>query len=325
MEGDDDDDDDLDDDGDDQQEDADLDAGETEESLASGKKCKRKRLRERQDQVDRRRERNRVLARKTRLRKKFFFESLQQQAAQLTSENEMLKEIVKHRLDPDLSAQILASCPSETRSLLIAAHEHELTSESENVPNTASLAKEDFALIAAIQTIQRSFVITDPALPDNPIIFASKGFLDLTGYMLDEVMGRNCRFMQSPNSDPEQVKMLRDGIARGEDVSVTLLNTKVGGAEFYNQIFVAALRDANNVIVSYVGVQMEVSMPTAIFLANGYIPSKSARALVAYTYTMLYSWTILDTFILTSTIQITNPIDQASVKRRRRRLERLGS
>ena len=311
----------------------------------SAKKCRRKRMRERQDTVDRRRERNRMLARKTRLRKKFFFESLQQQVSQLTSENEMLKEIVKQRLDSKLRSQILSSCPSEKvaasdrngaatsasaaaglresnqgpaggsvadsratstgEKVGIQSHVTSLavssaamasttasatavaaaaaaaaaadadTAVATSAPTAAAtaaaaaaggsssnatvlLSKTDYNLMSSIQAAQRSFVITDPSLPDNPIIFASKGFLDLSGYTLDEVLGRNCRFMQSPNADPNQVKLLREGISRGVDVSVCLLNVRADGTEFYNQIFVAALRDADGNIANYVGVQLEV-------------------------------------------------------------------
>ena len=105
----------------------------------------------------------------------------------------------------------------------------------------------------------RSFCITDPTLPDNPIIFASKGFLDLSGYSLGEVLGRNCRFLQVPGTDQTQVEILRKGILNGVDTSICLLNYKADGTPFYNQIFVAGLRDASRKIINYVGVQVEVS------------------------------------------------------------------
>ena len=50
--------------------------------------------------------------------------------------------------------------------------------------------------MTAIQAAQRAYVISDPNLPDNPIIFASKGFLELSGYTLENILGRNCRFLQ---------------------------------------------------------------------------------------------------------------------------------
>jgi PAS domain-containing protein len=63
----------------------------------------------------------------------------------------------------------------------------------------AILENADHSLMTAIQAAQRSYVISDPALPDNPIIFASKGFLDLSGYTLENTLGRNCRFLQGNN------------------------------------------------------------------------------------------------------------------------------
>jgi PAS domain S-box-containing protein len=120
------------------------------------------------------------------------------------------------------------------------------------------LEKADFLLIQAIQSAQRSFIITDPYLPDNPIIFASKGFLDLCGYQLEEVLGRNCRFLQGPGTDRAQVEVMRKGIESGIDVSVCLLNYRADGSEFFNQVFVAALRDSNQKIINFVGVQVEV-------------------------------------------------------------------
>lgn len=60
----------------------------------------------------------------------------------------------------------------------------------------AILENADHSLMSAIQAAQRSYVISDPTMPDNPIIFASKGFLDLSGYTLENTLGRNCRFLQ---------------------------------------------------------------------------------------------------------------------------------
>jgi len=202
-----------------------------------------------QDQVDRRRERNRVLARKTRLRKKFFFESLQKQVTQLAAENDMLKGVIKQRVHSGvLKEEILSQCKDDLAKIITC-----------NVRTATSvLDKADLNLMTAIQAAQRSFVITDPSLPDNPIIFASKGFLDMCGYQLEEVLGRNCRFLQGPDSDSNQVGVMRQGIHEGVDTSVCLLNYKKDGTPYYNQVFVAALRDASSHIINYVGVQVEV-------------------------------------------------------------------
>ena len=193
--------------------------------------------------------RNRVLARKTRLRKKFFFESLQRQVAQLTKENEMLKGIVVQHVKADSLDSILSDCSKPLPANVVASYQQA----------NSILEKSDFKLMAAIQSAQRSFCISDPALPDNPIVFASAGFLKLTGYTLEQVLGRNCRLLQGPKTAQSQVDVMRKGIIDGIDTSVCLLNYKADGTEFYNQVFVAALRDENNKIVNYVGVQVEVT------------------------------------------------------------------
>jgi PAS domain S-box-containing protein len=176
--------------------------------------------------------------------------SLQRQVAQLTQENDMLKTIVKQRLRPELHEKILADCAADTSNCV---------ADSSKEANSI-LDKADYRLMAAIQSAQRSFCISDPSLPDNPIVFASSGFLELTGYQLDQVLGRNCRFLQGPKTDRRQIELLKNGIMSGVDTSVCLLNYKADGSEFYNQVFVAALRDEHNQIVNYVGVQVQVCL-----------------------------------------------------------------
>ena len=105
----------------------------------------------------------------------------------------------------------------------------------------------------------QNFVVTDPSLPDNPIVYATQGFLDLTGYTLQQVLGRNCRFLQGPETDPHAVEKIRKSIEVGEDMSVCLLNYRVDGSTFWNQFFIAALRDGEGNITNYVGVQCRVS------------------------------------------------------------------
>lgn len=122
-----------------------------------------------------------------------------------------------------------------------------------------ALIEPDFRLMHSLSNSQQNFAISDPSLPDNPIIYVSQGFLDLTEYRLDQVLGRNCRFLQGPGTDQAAVEVIRKGMAEGIDTSVCLLNYKADGTPFWNQFFIAALRDANNKIVNYVGVQCEVS------------------------------------------------------------------
>jgi PAS domain S-box-containing protein len=160
----------------------------------------------------------------------------------------MLKGIVKQRMEDDTKEAILSACSTELPAVV--------TSTQDSA--TSFLGKSDYGLMSAIQAAQRSFCITDPSLPDNPIVFASKGFLDLTGYKLEDVLGRNCRFLQGPGTDQAQVAKLRKGIQEAKDTSICLLNYRADGTPFYNQIFVAGLRDSSQKIINYVGVQVEI-------------------------------------------------------------------
>jgi len=205
-----------------------------------------------QAQIDRRRERNRILARRTRLRKKFFFESLQKEVVDLQRENAALKDIVRTELDED-GKKLLDECNALERmpqGVLEACGE-----------NANEYDQQDFNLVQSIQRSQHSFVITDPSLQDNPIVFASDDFLSLTGYSREEVLGRNCRFLQGTDTDKAKLDEIRKGLAAGEDISVTLLNYTADGSPFWNKLFIAALRDAQNNIVNFIGVIVKVASP----------------------------------------------------------------
>jgi PAS domain S-box-containing protein len=220
-----------------------------------------------QAQQDRRRERNRILARRTRLRKKFFFESLQKDVSDLQRENATLKSIVRSRLRPDDAAALLEGCDANDRlpvidlEGLIGADGPSGDESTGGGGDVTRLDREDFSLIRSIQNSQQCFIITDPSLHDNPIVYASDDFLTLTGYSQEEVLGRNCRFLQGTGTDPSKVKEIRDAVVSGEDCSVTLVNYTSDGEPFWNSLFVAALRDADNNIVNFIGVIVKVAGP----------------------------------------------------------------
>mmetsp|Transcript_19042 Transcript_19042/g.31596 ORF Transcript_19042/g.31596 Transcript_19042/m.31596 type:complete len:329 (-) Transcript_19042:15-1001(-) len=198
-----------------------------------------------------RRERNREHAKRSRLRKKFLLESLQEQIHGLQAELETLKDVIKKEL-PEKSEAILKQLEGDREKFT------PLPMPSGFGP-VKTLMEPDFRLMSALSGSQQNFAISDPSLPDNPIVYVSQGFLDLTGYTLDQVLGRNCRFLQGPGTDQSAVEVIRRGIREGVDTSVCLLNYKSDGTPFWNQFFVAALRDAENNVVNFVGVQCEVS------------------------------------------------------------------
>nr|AHZ63874.1 phototropin [Lycopodium deuterodensum] len=114
-------------------------------------------------------------------------------------------------------------------------------------------------LATTLERIEKNFVITDPRLPDNPIIFASDSFLELTEYSREEIIGRNCRFLQGPDTDMETVKKIRDAIREQRDITVQLLNYTKTGKPFWNLFHLQAMRDQKGELQYFIGVQLDGS------------------------------------------------------------------
>ncbi|CAB1113051.1 unnamed protein product [Ectocarpus sp. CCAP 1310/34] len=204
-----------------------------------------------------RRERNREHAKRSRIRKKFMLECLQEQLLAMRKQNLALRQVVKEHM-PDEAATVFEKCINE-KALVLSGKSTESAQpilsddEEETKEPNCLLLEPDFQLMQALMTSQQNFTISDPSMPDNPI-----GFLTLTGYTIQNVIGRNCRFLQGPGTDPRAIDIIRRGVAEGRDTSVCLMNYKADGTPFWNQFFVAALRDDTGKIVNFVGVQGEV-------------------------------------------------------------------
>jgi PAS domain S-box-containing protein len=112
---------------------------------------------------------------------------------------------------------------------------------------------------AAVRATRMPMIITDPSQHDNPIVFVNNAFLKLTGYTRLEVIGRNCRFLQGPETDPAAVDRIRDGIQEEVDVRVDLLNYRKDGSTFHNALFVGPVRDAEGKVVYFFASQLDVS------------------------------------------------------------------
>ncbi|KAL5581148.1 hypothetical protein UlMin_013590 [Ulmus minor] len=114
-------------------------------------------------------------------------------------------------------------------------------------------------LATTLERIEKNFVITDPRLPDNPIIFASDSFLELTEYSREEILGRNCRFLQGPETDPATVRKIREAIDNQTDVTVQLINYSKTGKKFWNLFHLQPMRDQKGEVQYFIGVQLDGS------------------------------------------------------------------
>lgn len=102
-------------------------------------------------------------------------------------------------------------------------------------------------------------VISDPRQADNPIVECNAAFEALTGYRREEIVGRNCRFLSGPQTEPWLTQSIRDAVRERRPVLVEILNYKKGGVPFRNAVLVAPIFDAKGELEYFLGSQMEVA------------------------------------------------------------------
>ena len=112
---------------------------------------------------------------------------------------------------------------------------------------------------AAVETTRMPMTVTDPHQPDNPIVFANRAFLKMTGYGRDEVVGRNCRFLQGPATDRSGVDAIGAAVAEAREFSAEILNYRKDGTSFWNALFVSPVFDRQGRLVYFFGSQLDVS------------------------------------------------------------------
>ncbi len=126
--------------------------------------------------------------------------------------------------------------------------------EVAGLPSAAEEARNRAVVAAGL-----SFSISDPTLPDNPLIWVNPAFERMSGYALDQVVGRNCRFLQGPDTDPAAVAELRRAQAEARHTTVTLLNVRADGTAFYNEVSISPVLDGEGRVTHFVGVQADVT------------------------------------------------------------------
>ena len=113
---------------------------------------------------------------------------------------------------------------------------------------------------AAIRGTRMSMIITDPRQDDNPIVFANKAFQELTGYERDEIIGRNCRFLQGPDTDSAAIAAIRDAVAAERSINVDLLNYRKDGSSFWNSLYVSPVRGEDGAVQFFFASQLDMTI-----------------------------------------------------------------
>lgn len=112
---------------------------------------------------------------------------------------------------------------------------------------------------AAVNASSNGVVITDNLQPDQPIIYCNEAFEKITGYTKDEIIGHNCRFLQSNDRNQEGRELLRKAISNGEHCKVELRNYKKSGRMIWNELIISPVKDNDGHITHFIGIQNDIT------------------------------------------------------------------
>ena len=101
-------------------------------------------------------------------------------------------------------------------------------------------------------------IVTDPSQQDNPIIYTNRTFIEMTGYAQQEVIGKNCRFLQGPETDKEDIEKMRKAIAAKEPITLTLRNYRKDGSPFWNRLAIEPVQIEGKLY--FIGTQTDITL-----------------------------------------------------------------
>lgn len=111
----------------------------------------------------------------------------------------------------------------------------------------------------AVESVRNGICITNPRLPDNPIVYVNDAFLEMTTYQRHQVIGRNCRFLQRDDRDQIAIENIREAIRAEQPITTILRNYRRDGSIFWNELTVSPVHDENGTLINFVGVQNDIS------------------------------------------------------------------
>jgi len=142
---------------------------------------------------------------------------------------------------------------------------------TEDIATLTALTEADVMALSAHERtlVRRAWVLGDvplgitiagPVYQDNPIIYATQGFRQLTGYSLEAVRGENLRLLQGAQTEPDAVDSLREALDIWESTTVELWNYRADGTRFRNRVSLVPLSSETGMITNWVGVQERVDV-----------------------------------------------------------------
>ncbi|RZK70609.1 MAG: PAS domain S-box protein, partial [Pedobacter sp.] len=114
-------------------------------------------------------------------------------------------------------------------------------------------------LKSALDSSISGIIITDNTQFDNPIIYCNKAFEGLSGYSREEVIGRNCRFLQGNERNQQAREDIRKAVTGGDSITVELRNYRKGGELFWNELYISPILGEAGQVTHFIGVQNDIT------------------------------------------------------------------
>ncbi len=114
--------------------------------------------------------------------------------------------------------------------------------------------------VAAVRATRMPMIITDPRQHDNPVVFANDAFCRLSGYTRQEILGRNCRFLQGPETDPGTVERIREAVRAVQPIEIDIRNIRKNGEPFWNRLLLAPVFDSSGHLAYFFASQVNVTL-----------------------------------------------------------------
>jgi len=128
------------------------------------------------------------------------------------------------------------------------------------IEKNKSYVPEEMILVKALEATNTGVVITDNRLPDNPIIYCNPAFEQLSGYLRDEIIGHNCRFLQSKDRNQQARSTIREAVSKGQGCTVEIRNYNKSGQLFHNELYLSAVRNEKGEVTHFIGIQNDVTI-----------------------------------------------------------------
>lgn len=125
------------------------------------------------------------------------------------------------------------------------------------LPKKLAISIELFDTI--LSELRDSVTLVDPNLEDNPLVYVNRAFEITTGYTKEEVLNKNCRFLQCDDQNQPEIQVLREALKKGEPCQVVLKNYRKTGERFWNELSISPIRSDEGEILYFLGIQKDIT------------------------------------------------------------------